>query len=226
MTTHPRADPTRGQPAPVRQVALRTALLTLVPAVLAAAGLLHPHHLTQDTAVRWVALHLFLLPVFPLLAGSLLLLLRGLEGPWVRAARVGSYVYAIFYTSLDAIAGVAYGTLVANTDDLSALTRAGTAIDVVGGALGLVGSAGFLLASIATTAALAARHGGRRVAVGGAILIAASVMWLGSHIYWPEGVITVLGLGLGIGLLNVASSDGVPAGAGDRVALAPPSSPR
>nr|BFE82415.1 hypothetical protein GCM10020093_050160 [Planobispora longispora] len=50
-------------------------------------------------------MHLLLLPVFPLLAGSLLFLLRGLEGPWVTVARAGSYLYAIFYTALDAIAG-------------------------------------------------------------------------------------------------------------------------
>ncbi|GAA2872408.1 hypothetical protein GCM10010517_32760 [Streptosporangium fragile] len=214
MTTRPHIDPVRPEPATTRQVVLRTAALTFVPALLAMTGLLHPHHLTPDTAERWVTLHLLLLPVFPLLAASLLVLLRGLKSPWVTVARTGSYVYAIFYTSLDAIAGIAYGTLVANKDDPATLTRAGAAIDVVGGALGLIGSVGFLLASVATTMALASRHGGRRVAAGGTILIIASVMWLGSHIYWPEGVITVLGLGLGIGLLNVASSGGTPADAG------------
>ncbi|MBB2914736.1 hypothetical protein FHS43_006048 [Streptosporangium becharense] len=215
MTTRPHTGPTHRETAPVRQIVLRTAALTLIPVVLAATGLLHPHHLTPETAERWVTLHLLLLPVFPLLAGSLLLLLRGVRGPWAVVARVGSYVYAIFYTSLDAIAGIAYGTLVANTDDPTTLTRAGAAIDVVGGALGLIGAVGFLLASIATTAALAARHGGRRVAAGGTILIAASVVWLGSHIYWPEGVITALALGLGIGLLNVATSTGTAPAPGD-----------
>ncbi|GAA5073664.1 hypothetical protein GCM10023259_074660 [Thermocatellispora tengchongensis] len=183
--------------------------MTLVPAVLAVAGFWHPHHLTQDTAGRWITLHLLLLPVFPLLAAPLLLLLRGHKGPWATAARVGSYIYAIFYTSLDAIAGIAYGTLVANTGDLTTLSRAGTAIDVVGGALGLIGSAGFLLAAVATTTALAARHGPRRVAPGGTILIIASVFWLGSHIYWPEGVLTVLALGLGIALLGVVTRGGI-----------------
>ncbi|GAA3466160.1 hypothetical protein [Nonomuraea roseola] len=70
---------------------------------------------------------------------------------------------------------------------------------------GLIGSAGFLPASVATTAALASHHGGRRVALGGTVLIAASVLWLGSHIYWPEGVLTVLGLSLGVGLLTVST---------------------
>ncbi|WP_084780573.1 hypothetical protein [Planobispora rosea] len=207
----PSADPARREPVSTRRIVLGTAAVALVPVVLAAAGLLHPHHLTQDTAGRWITLHLLLLPVFPLLAGSLLFLLRGLRGPWVTVARVGSYLYAIFYTALDAIAGVAYGTLLANTDDPASLTRAGTAIDVVGGALGLIGSSGFLLASVATTVALASRYGARRVATGGTILIAASVLWLGSHIYWPEGVITVLCLGLGAGLLNIAR-EGAPSG--------------
>ncbi|MEU4547926.1 hypothetical protein [Nonomuraea dietziae] len=43
------------------------------------------------------------------------------------------------------------------------------------------------------------------MALGGTVLIAASVLWLGSHIYWPEGVLTVLGLGVGLGLLNVST---------------------
>ncbi|GAA2696225.1 hypothetical protein [Nonomuraea recticatena] len=205
MTTRPHAGPVHGEAAPTRQIVLRTAALTFVPVVLAVAGLLHPHHLTQETAERWVTLHLLLLPVFPLLTGTLLLLVRGLRGAWVTTVRVGSYIYAIFYTSLDAIAGVAYGTMVANADDLASLARIGPAVDVVGGTLGLIGSAGFLLASVATTAALASRHGGRRVALGGTVLIAASVLWLGSHIYWPEGVLTVLGLGLGFGLLTVST---------------------
>jgi hypothetical protein len=184
--------------------------VTLVPAALALAGLLHPHHLTQETAGHWVTLHLVLLPVFPLLAGSLLLLLRGLDGLWVKVAWSGCYVYAIFYTGLDAIAGIAYGTLVAGTDDPALLADVGGALDTVGGAVGLAGSTGFLVASVATTAALAARHGGRRVAAGGTVLIAASVLWLGSHIYWPEGVLTALGLGLGAGLLAAAGAGRTP----------------
>lgn len=87
MTTRPHAGPVHTEAAPARQIVLRTAALTFVPAVLAVAGLLHPHHLTQETAGRWVTLHLLLLPVFPLLAGALLLLLRELKGAWVTRSR-------------------------------------------------------------------------------------------------------------------------------------------
>ncbi|GIH91780.1 hypothetical protein ACFFMN_28990 [Planobispora siamensis] len=205
MTTRSPADSIVRQETPPRLAVPRLAALTLVPVVLAVAGLFHPHHLTQDTAGRWIALHLLLLPLFPLLAGSPLLLLRGLTGRWATTARVGCLVYAVFYTSLDAIAGVAYGTMVATADDPVALSRTGPALDVVGGTLGFIGAAGFLLASVATTKALAARYGGRRVATGGTILIAASVVWLGSHIYWPEGVITVLAIGSGFALLCIAT---------------------
>ncbi|GGL45639.1 hypothetical protein [Planomonospora parontospora] len=45
---------------------------------------------------------------------------------------------------------------------------------------------------------------------GGTVLIAASVLWLGSRIYWPEGVVTALGLALGAGLLAVASTGRTP----------------
>ncbi|MCW6006062.1 hypothetical protein K1W54_15955 [Micromonospora sp. CPCC 205371] len=53
------------------------ALVVPVPLLLAAVGLVHPHLLTPATAGRWAALHIVLLPVFPLLAAGLLVPLRG-----------------------------------------------------------------------------------------------------------------------------------------------------
>lgn len=42
-----------------------TALVTAPPLLLAAAGLVHPRHLTPVTAGDWAGLHIVLLPVFP-----------------------------------------------------------------------------------------------------------------------------------------------------------------
>jgi hypothetical protein len=50
--------------------------------VLAGLGLTHPQELTAASASWWTTLHVILLPIFPLLAVSLWLLLRGVPGLW------------------------------------------------------------------------------------------------------------------------------------------------
>ena len=84
-------------------------LVVAAPVALAVAGLFHPDDLTVDTARQWTALHVVLLPLFPLLGGALVLLLRGLGGVVPAVARLAAYSYAVFYTGLDAVAGVAAG---------------------------------------------------------------------------------------------------------------------
>ncbi|MER7330481.1 MULTISPECIES: hypothetical protein [unclassified Micromonospora] len=179
----------------------RLALLLGPPAVLALAGLLHPHHLTPDTARQWTALHLALLPVFPLLAAGLLTLLRSAAGRAVSVARVGCYVYAIFYTGLDAIAGIAAGRLMIGAEDVIDVQEQIDGLSEVGGAVGLVGALGFLVAAAGAAVALVSRYG-RPAVPGVVVLLVAAVFWLGSHIYWPEGVLTVVAIGTGFALLE------------------------
>ena len=82
--------------------------------VLALVGMLvHPSHLDSGTAHRWAVLHIALLPVFPLVAaGFVVPLLCRPRGPAVVVAWIASFVYACFYTGLDAVAGIAAGTVV------------------------------------------------------------------------------------------------------------------
>jgi hypothetical protein len=80
--------------------------------VLAGLGLTHPQELTAASASWWTTLHVILLPIFPLLAVSLWLLLRGVPGPvvaWV--ARIVAYGYAVFYSVTDVLVGVGAGEL-------------------------------------------------------------------------------------------------------------------
>ena len=66
-------------------------LLVALPAlVIAAAGVFHPVFLTPDTAERWRLAHLVLLPAFPLLAGSVLVLLRDPVDRFVSALRLAA----------------------------------------------------------------------------------------------------------------------------------------
>ena len=102
-TTGPRATQTRS--------VLQLVAVGAPPLILAILGLTHPVSLTDDTAEYWRNLHIILLPIFPLL---------GLA-PWLIARRYGSvygwvtavlgYLYAVFYTSLDVLAGIGAGGL-------------------------------------------------------------------------------------------------------------------
>ena len=89
----------------------------------------------------WWQLHIVLLPVFPLLGVAFVLLLRGERGPLVWLARISAYVYAVFYTGLDTLAGIGAGIAVA-------AEPAGSPVALgligVGHQLAAVGVAGFL----------------------------------------------------------------------------------
>jgi hypothetical protein len=168
--------------------------------LLSVLGLLHPAQLTPATAAMWWQLHIVLLPVFPLLGAALVLLLRRERGPLAWLARLCAYVYAVFYTGLDTLAGIGAGIAVAAEPAGSppALGLIG-----VGNGLALVGVTGFLVGAIATGAVLVRRSGVAAIP-GAALLVAAAVVFLHSHIYWPVGGLTMLAAGFGCGLLEFA----------------------
>jgi hypothetical protein len=178
--------------------ALRTtALVTVAPLVLAVAGAMHPAHLTAATAGHWVALHIALLPVFPFLALGLVLPLRGtprrgVEGALVLLAWVGSLCYAAYYAGLDAVAGISAGVVVEHGVH-----------GATGDELGRAGVYGLVVAVLATSTLLGRRRG-VRVLPGAAVLLAACWSFRDSHIFWPRGVLTMLGFALGFALLTAA----------------------
>jgi hypothetical protein len=174
------------------------------PAVLlAGAGLTHPQHLTVGDASWWAMLHALLLVLFPLLGLAHWLLLRGIGGALAWTARLAAFMFAAFYTALDVLAGIGTGTLVENGTDPDA-----TEVHLLfqaGNDLGFVGGLSFVVACTASSVVLI-RQAGRRATPGGLLLVAASIPYfLGSHIYWPVGVVTMLLLALGFGLLTVAA---------------------
>lgn len=168
------------------------AAVALPPLVLAGVGLAHPSDLTVDSAPAWQNLHLALLPIFPLLALGPWLLVRG-EHPALRwAVGVLGYVYAAFYTALDVLAGIGAGALreAGATDDLVSVMFAR------GNDLSTYGVWAFLVATLlAATAAL--RRTGLRALPGALLVTWAAWSFLGSHIYWPVGVLTMIGLAIG-----------------------------
>ncbi|MFC8193801.1 hypothetical protein ACFWBR_28820 [Streptomyces sp. NPDC060006] len=183
----------------------RIALVTAAPLVLAAAGIVHPHGLSRSTATDWAHLHIALLPVFPLLTVGLLVPLwhrprPGLAGFATVVAWAGAFVYAAFYTGLDAVAGIAAGTAVEHVGTTASLGPVKRPLYDTGEALGQAGAYALIGAITATAVALLPKHGAR-ILPGTAVLLTAGWSFVDSHIFWPRGVWTMLGFALGFALL-------------------------
>jgi hypothetical protein len=174
--------------------------MALPGVALAVIGLFHPMDLTPETAARWWQLHVLLLPVFPLLGVPLLVLLRDEGGPVVWIGRIAVYVYAVFYTGLDTLAGIAAGVAVETEPGGSP-----TALRLIalGNQLAEVGVWAFLFAAFFTFLLVGA--GARWRAFPGSLLLGVGAgTFLDAHIYWPKGTIAVLAIALGCALLAAA----------------------
>jgi len=192
-------------------------LIVAGPAVvLAGLGLTHPQELTAASASWWTTLHVILLPIFPLLAVSLWLLLRGVPGPVAWVARIAAYGYATFYSVTDVLIGIGAGELTQFNvaRGVQARTVEVDRLFTVGNDVGEIGVWCFLVACAATALAVVVRVG-RHALPGAVVLLVAGVLFTGGwHIYWPAGVVTMLVLAVGLGLLAVALP--VPETPGDR----------
>ncbi|WP_406005252.1 hypothetical protein OG440_03050 [Streptomyces sp. NBC_00637] len=188
------------------------ALVTAAPLLLAAAGAAHPHGLSRATAADWTHLHIALLPVFPLLTVGLLVPLRrrprpDLAGLATVVAWVSAFLYAAFYTGLDAVAGIAAGTAVEHAAGTASIGPLKYPLYDTGESLGQVGAYALVVAVVATAVALYPEHGAR-VLPGTVVLLVAGWSFRDSHIFWPRGVWTMLGFALGFALLTAGVARG------------------
>ena len=176
----------------MRRQWLVIAAVALPPVVLGGIGVSHPTLLTAQSAPWWTTMHLVLLPIFPLLAVAVWVLLRHDRTAVGWGGRVAALIFVPFYTALDAISGIAAGTVTqAGADTKSELV---TSLFAAGRPLGYIGSYAFFVAVILVLAS--AWRGGSRgwlffVAAGVALLSAH--LFTTSHIYFPKGVIAMLG---------------------------------
>ncbi|MGR4852746.1 hypothetical protein [Streptomyces sp. LARHCF252] len=203
-----------------------TAIVVAAPLVLASAGLAHPHGLSRSTSTDWTELHIALLPVFPLLTLGLLVPLwhrprADLAGFATVLAWAAAFVYAAFYTGLDAVAGIAAGTAVGNAPDSARLGPLKQPLYDMGETLGNIGASALLAAVVASAVALYPRHG-IRVLPGTAVLLVAGWSFIDSHVFWPRGVFTMLGFAMGFALLSWATSTRDDHRVSRRQATAPP----
>ena len=173
-------------------------LAATVPALVALiAGLFHPGNLNAGTAELWRNLHIVLLPVFPLIGFGPWLLARSVGGWWARGAALGGFLFAVFYTSLDVLAGIAAGTvfLADQPDAIGSLFRIGDALAPIG-VVGLAG--GFAVATVAIARQRIAAVPGGILAVVGAALI------LPGHVWFPLGTLALALVIAGTVVLSLA----------------------
>lgn len=169
-----------------------------LPALLLAGfGLVHPRYLGTETAALWWQLHVVLLPLFPLLAVVLWAQLRGEPGPAAWAAQVAAYGYAVFYTALDVLAGIAAGYVV-QTDGRP--TQASLDLGSLGSELGTIGAFALVVACVLTVVVRVLRDG-QPALPGGVLLLAGSVAFATGHVYWPTGGLGLLAIAAGCALL-------------------------
>ncbi|MEU4249817.1 hypothetical protein AB0F15_20655 [Amycolatopsis sp. NPDC026612] len=183
--------------------------------VLAGFGVAHPLALAPASAPWWTTLHVVLLPVFPLLAVAQWLLLSPAPAVLRHPGRLAAFGFAAFYGGLDAVAGIAAGTVVHAQHAVTPVTGA---VFGIGDTLGHVGALCFLAANVLIVAAVA-REASWRAAPGAVILLAASVSFFDSHIFWPRGVVTMLGVALGMFLLRAVRKPLPAQGSGGERAL-------
>ena len=175
------------------------------PLVLAGVGLSHPTLLTTGSAAWWTTMHLVLLPLFPLLGVAVWILLRHDRTAVGWGGRVAAVVYTAFYGGLDAVSGIAAGTVVqTGADPKSELVAS---LFSAGRPLGQIGAYAFFVAVILVLAS-AWRSGSRGwlfYAAAGVALVSAYLFTAG-HIYWPKGVVAMLGLAVSLAAIEFLSS--------------------
>ena len=174
--------------------------------LIAALGLLHPVFLTPDTADRWQLAHYLLLPVFPLLAVSLWVLLHREDGPVAWAARVLAALYAVGYLALDAIAGIGAPEQVREVAVRGDPAPPIGDLFAVGDPLGHLGVLALALAIVLTSALLLRRSRSPLAAAGGALAVAGCWFFYRHHVFPPRGVLALVAIAVGLGAMALTTS--------------------
>jgi hypothetical protein len=183
----------------------RLVIVSVTPLLLAVVGLFHPTGLNPSTAHMWATMHIWLLPAFPLLTLGLIVPLwgrpvRGVSGVATVVAWLAAAAFAALYTGLDAVAGIAAGTVQLHAAGGQDVGPSIAALFGTADSLGHAGVRALAVAVIAAAAALATRHGWR-VLPGAVLLLACTYEFYDSHIFYPRGVLAMAGYAVGFALL-------------------------
>lgn len=174
---------------------LTLAVLVAVPGLsLAGAGLFHPDGLNYDTSLRWYALHVPGLLVFPLVGVALAVLVRGRGDPVAWIVRLSAYVYATFYTALDVINGITAGYVTRQLGPGAPRPDEIRSIFDIGRPIGDIGEWGLMVCCLAIAVDQVMRHRVRGLPA--LVLIPAAWLVRTDHIFSPLGVLAMTLLGL------------------------------
>jgi uncharacterized membrane protein YccF (DUF307 family) len=188
-----------------RETWLRRAFFLIAVVGYIVLGAVHPFEIkVGDETTLYLAIHI-VQPLFVLLlAWGIWLLVKDLPGRAAQIARIAIVPYAIAYSMLDAIAGIALGQVVREANDLSAadaaviqrVMDAGT--DYVGIVIWV--ASGLAWFAMALAAAIAVRPIGGR---GPTLLMAIGAAIFAVGHPFPPGPIGIALFGLGVAWLEV-----------------------
>jgi hypothetical protein len=185
-----------------RQQMLGTVVGVGAPLALAVLEMFHPHphDLFQLDLQTWLVVHYLQIPLFPLAALAMTVLVRGRSGFAAAMCRVGMFVFAVTYIAFDTAAGVVTGVLVkaAQATSTPEAWRAPVtevwAHPIIGGAPGTVpllavlGGVAWLLGALAAAVAV------RRTGCSWPPVVLLGVSALGLVVFkthaWPGGPVT------------------------------------
>lgn len=191
------------------------ALVVTAPLVLAIVELFHPHpHDLFELDVRtWMIVHYAQVPLFPLSALSVAMLVRNRTDWAAWLCKAGMFVFAVAFTSFDTAAGLVIGLLVKGalaSGDPEAWRNMIDALwfdPVLGGQgftdaplLGLIGRLSLSFGAVAGAISL------RRAGHGRASVLLLAAASFGLNIFkahsWPGGPLTFGGLALAVGWIR------------------------
>ena len=170
------------------------AFLIGVPVCWALFLLLHPtgdgedfYPIVSDQVTAWMTVHLATLVFVPLMAGVVLLLLRGVEGAAATVSRVALGVFMVVYMAWEVLIGIGTGVLVDQVNQLegadqvagAALVEAFTDNGLVS-AIEPIGTGAWIVALCAAGVALVRERG---VPVAVPILLALSAVPTAWHVF-------------------------------------------
>lgn len=180
--------------------AVQGVLAALPGLSLMAAGSVHPHSLTEDSARLWWTLHVPGMLAFPLVGVALAALYRHRfprrDDPLAWLVVLAAFGYAIFYNALDILSGVGAGWVTSRLPSGAERPDEVRSIFAIGGPLGEIGSWCLLVAAVLVTVDLVRRWG----PAGAPAVLLVPGAWAVhvDHIFWPLGA-------LGMGLVGVVT---------------------
>jgi hypothetical protein len=179
------------------------------PLLLAILEVFHPHpgDLLKLDLRMWLMVHYLQIPLFPLVALAVAVLLRGRTDIAATLSRVVMFVFGVSYTAFDTAAGVVTGILVEaarasdNPDAWRPAIEAVWTHPIVGGSplmaaplLAVVGAVGLSVGTV--TAAISLKRAGSSWAPVALLALAGFGLSIFKTHAWPGGPLTFGGLAL------------------------------